>query len=910
MVTFTSNISPPAPGDWGGIFLNDQDFSGDLVCRGYFNNCIIDYAGDTHLYSPADGAAIATYGFGEIQPSVKIYNSEIRNCSGWAAYVYHTGFSADTLVVENCYVHDNDFGILGDGVIRLLKVTQNNIYNNDVGIKLHGYDHDCIVSNNILQNNGIGISTEGITSFFGTTSVNNNLISESSDYGLELLGSGDVDYMGGNIITLCTIGAFGVHSGVQYSCLSQNTQNFSGPFQGTGTIEPQDIRFVSTTDFHLKYNSPCLNAGDPTTTAPFPDPDGSRNDMGIYGGEYAWEPYYVLIPSDASGISHLFYSTYKVDANLQVANSSTLTIDAGATLMFTSANYGIDIQSSSELIAVGYDDLEITLKAYPQFIPPAWKGIKLAQGSLPSSIVEYLNIDHCENGLQCLKVTLTHPIAYCDFTDCQTIPNSCGVYLDSCNTGVRKCTFEDCIIGVGMNKSNSIVDSNAINVVDYGIYVRDGSTWELNYNALQDHSGSHASIHLVNAGGGDMEGNRISQGYTGLYVENSDPKMADNFIDECALYGMHQISGSQPVMRFNQFQAKNRIADCDSNEVHISGHLFPLINGGHNDLINNNVDDHRYVIWTSLTEDLSYYYDVAGNYWLYQTTTAIRNAIYPPDDLPDYEIAVSSFDTGSNTGYIASVQEDLIAEGIEYEMNGQYSEAYALYLDILRDYPNEPESLTAMRRLFCCVEGSVSSYLDLYADYTQVETDITNPANHFNLERSKGNALRAAGSFYDALDLFDGLLETAPNLTDSVFVLMDVENTQYELSQQGYGLNSQGSLFDEYNTRMDELRNILDNNNNPSPASTLIPTVSILVNAYPNPFNSTTAISFYLPQTEAVKLTIYDVSGRLVKNLHDGTLDVGKHEFLFDAANLSSGIYLCKLRSDNYTACHKIVLLK
>lgn len=79
---------------------------------------------------------------------------------------------------------------------------------------------------------------------------------------------------------------------------------------------------------------------------------------------------------------------------------------------------------------------------------------------------------------------------------------------------------------------------------------------------------------------------------------------------------------------------------------------------------------------------------------------------------------------------------------------------------------------------------------------------------------------------------------------------------------------------------------------------------------YPNPFNASTTLSFTLPVAANVKLSVYDVQGRLVKTLAEGMLTAGSHQAVFDGSNLASGLYLAKLTAGNFTAVQKLVLLK
>jgi photosystem II stability/assembly factor-like uncharacterized protein len=94
------------------------------------------------------------------------------------------------------------------------------------------------------------------------------------------------------------------------------------------------------------------------------------------------------------------------------------------------------------------------------------------------------------------------------------------------------------------------------------------------------------------------------------------------------------------------------------------------------------------------------------------------------------------------------------------------------------------------------------------------------------------------------------------------------------------------------------------------PGHPVIPATFALSKPYPNPFNPVTMIGYTLPKKSQVSLSIYDVSGRQVAELVDGWRDAGVHEVEFDASELASGVYLCRLQASNYSAVQKMVLMK
>ena len=94
------------------------------------------------------------------------------------------------------------------------------------------------------------------------------------------------------------------------------------------------------------------------------------------------------------------------------------------------------------------------------------------------------------------------------------------------------------------------------------------------------------------------------------------------------------------------------------------------------------------------------------------------------------------------------------------------------------------------------------------------------------------------------------------------------------------------------------------------PEENAVPEVLTLSQNYPNPFNPTTRISFELPEAGRVTLQVYDVTGRLVSSILDGTdKSAGHHEVSFDAEGLSSGLYLYRISVDGYPAAAKTMML-
>jgi Putative redox-active protein (C_GCAxxG_C_C)/FlgD Ig-like domain len=85
---------------------------------------------------------------------------------------------------------------------------------------------------------------------------------------------------------------------------------------------------------------------------------------------------------------------------------------------------------------------------------------------------------------------------------------------------------------------------------------------------------------------------------------------------------------------------------------------------------------------------------------------------------------------------------------------------------------------------------------------------------------------------------------------------------------------------------------------------------------YPNPFNPSTKIQFAVPQTEKVKMEVYDIQGRLVRTLVDYELySQGKYEVMWNGldnkgSRVASGVYFAKMRAGKFAQTKKMIMAK
>lgn len=205
-------------------------------------------------------------------------------------------------------------GATMDASIRIesasMGIKNNRIVNNNVGILLF-HSPASLISNNIIEMN----RNDGISSFYSNPHIENNIIHKNGIYGIFCSGSKPTvvnntivenptgiytevtsSVVKNNIFANSKTLGFqivespgdqkGVEPYLSYNLFWKNGYDLSNVKKKDGDVE-KDPMFVDIAkgDFRLKQGSPAVNSGDPDSK--YNDPDGSRADIGAFGGAYA-----------------------------------------------------------------------------------------------------------------------------------------------------------------------------------------------------------------------------------------------------------------------------------------------------------------------------------------------------------------------------------------------------------------------------------------------------------------------------------------------------------------------------------------------------------------------------------------------------------------------------------------------
>lgn len=137
---------------------------------------------------------------------------------------------------------------------------------------------------------------------------------------------------------------------------------------------------------------------------------------------------------------------------------------------------------------------------------------------------------------------------------------------------------------------------------------------------------------------------------------------------------------------------------------------------------------------------------------------------------------------------------------------------------------------------------------------------------------------------------------------------IDLSNIQMLRQHKEVFVSIYNSLLGE-NEMVAEVKNILESIITDVDLSS--PVQYSLEQNFPNPFNSTTAIRFSIPDSKIVTLTIFDQTGRQVLSpFGNKHYKAGRHQFMIDASVLANGVYLYRLQADKWSRSAKMTLLK
>lgn len=464
------------------------------------------------------------------------------------------------------------------------------------------------------------------------------------------------------------------------------------------------------------------------------------------------------------------------------------------------------------------------------------------------------------------------------------------------------------------------VTNSEIRNCDYGISIATGTPFEIEKNKIHLNTtcGLSVSNSYTVSSLAHIAFNEICNNNLGVLLYNSNPKLAANDIHQNTIAGIQLVHASEPILE------KNHIRNTGNNgmarpEILLESDSYPILDYGYNDI---NTDGFGYALYyDNIAEVLPLRTLARENYWGSTNAIAIRHSIQPTS----WNVIYSPFSPGPNT-FFFNVDPNVFQQALIAEDEGDIVLAKQLYTSIVTTEPNSlyaVQSLGRLNSLYCESPAQVGELRALYDSYLSTCSDNVLVQSATN---KKIMLDRFDGFFDSAIQQYEHELLKCNSEMDSLLCLLDIAYTMQEMyyadqskgaymvnSYHAHGLNI-SSLKDAEQEIEQLWEAIMLKSDSTDSNQVPVPTKLELSN-YPNPFNPSTTISFTLPETGAVKMSIYNTRGQLVKDLIKEEMERGFHEIVWDGKNnngftVGTGMYFVRIETNKNSKSIKILLMK
>ncbi|MDP8237987.1 MAG: T9SS type A sorting domain-containing protein [Candidatus Hatepunaea meridiana] len=251
--------------------------------------------------------------------------------------------------------------------------------------------------------------------------------------------------------------------------------------------------------------------------------------------------------------------------------------------------------------------------------------------------------------------------------------------------------------------------------------------------------------------------------------------------------------------------------------------------------------------------------------------------------------------------------------GVALLRRGEYGEALTIFEHIIHREPNAGYAISAARYLPTCyirLELELNDLNDFYTEVSEHHLRARERSHRllsFACRRMIPQVLIHERRYEEAHRFNSNAIRNSPFERERI--LAEISNIRLErvMNNERGALSKSNRLANE--ERVSELlKNLEKANRNRDVA--LIPTEFALANAYPNPFNGSTTISYDLPEKSFISLKLFDISGREITTLVSHSQEAGNYRITWSDIELPSGIYLCRMEAGEYKHSIKLVLIR
>ncbi len=266
--------------------------------------------------------------------------------------------------------------------------------------------------------------------------------------------------------------------------------------------------------------------------------------------------------------------------------------------------------------------------------------------------------------------------------------------------------------------------------------------------------------------------------------------------------------------------------------------------------------------------------------------------------------------------------EAMFQEAESADDRGNHQLAQDLYRAIISDYPEHILASASVFGLFWATKEAQESMLPLASELEALRDDPNAPQTLVLSARNVAIQCKIADEAYqDALVDYGEIIANPLSSSDSIHAVIDSQLTAALASgnsilgldrcaaarARAFRLKGWHELAINLHRQYVEL-----SNGEPPMAESLMPLPERfeLAPAFPNPFNPITEIKVALPQDAEVKFEVFNMLGQKVATLVNRPMQAGFHSVRFEASRLPSGIYIYRIKANNFTDAKKMLLLR
>lgn len=486
----------------------------------------------------------------------------------------------------------------------------------------------------------------------------------------------------------------------------------------------------------------------------------------------------------------------------------------------------------------------------------------------------------------------------------------------SSSSYMKHCIVENAYIGIKIDGSDPTIEYCEVKNADLkGIYVT-GVTAQPTIKYCNVHNADWEALYVYNNADPDVfESKFHSSGGAAVNIYAAKGLFCGNEFKTNSANSV-VVNGSTSNSRFNEDYYQGNLFDMNniggSRAVYVGGGTpdfgdYPA-HEGTNDFLSAGTGE--YYIYNNTGNTIL----AEGNYW--GASTPDVSKFYGTVDSSDYYS--SSQDAGPTWKRSPSLYLDAL---LAYN-DDNYKEALNLFEELMQD---EPEHERIAKITFLYAESAMRTGI-LEEKLKILGIFIDNYENP-NVD----HVHRVWKSFYYAsigqMDSCKAICLTAPQGSNAERELLLSLIGYYVSNNDRTGAEEIATLLQSKRTNdlslgqdieimLNSPKLTFDNEILPKPSiQDESETTPNNLSAYPNPFNPTTTIQFYLCKNEKISVKIYDVLGRRVKTLIDSEKNEGLHSVQWDGRNsvgvdVAAGIYFARLESGTQTRITKLLLVR